>query len=273
VNFMALPFSLHRTIILAPHPDDDVIAAGGLIQRVLAMGGEVRVVFITDGENNPWPQRFTERKFFLAAGDRQTWGAMRRQEALCSLSRLGVNQSSAIFLGLPDQGISALARRGDGRLCDALIKVVTDFQPTLIISPSTFDLHADHRAIAYFAHQAAPDGAITTYVVHGDGPVARRACEVELLDYEQKRKREAIECHVSQLALSRDRFLSYARQSESFYVPEHDVVRIESTAREWLIAFRHSLRVLFGTYPSAVESGVQPAADIQDGASDVAGLL
>lgn len=270
---MVLPFSFQRTVILAPHPDDDVIAAGGLIQRVLASGGELRVIFVTDGENNPWPQRFTERKFFLAAGDRKAWGAMRRQEALCSLARLGVNNNAAIFLGFPDQGIAGLARQGENCLPDALREIVAEFQPTLIISPSAYDLHADHRAIAYFAHTAAPDAAITTYVVHGDAPASRLACQVDLLDYEQKRKREAIECHVSQLALSRDRFLSYARQSESFYAAEHDVVRVESLAREWLTAFRHSLRVLFGTYPDGGESGVQPAADIQDGAGDVPGLL
>ncbi len=263
---MDLPFSLQRTIVLAPHPDDDVIAAGGLIQRVVATGGELRVVFITDGENNPWPQRFTERKFFLAAGDRKAWGAMRRQEALCSLARLGVNSSSAMFLGFPDQGIAELARRGENTLWDALREIVNEFDPTLIVSPSTHDLHSDHRAAAYFAHRAAPDATITTYVVHGQAPTERLAGQIELVDCEQKRKREAIECHVSQLALSRERFLSYVQQSESFYVAEHDLVHVESLARGWFTAFRHSLRVLFGAYPTAGQSGVQPAADIQDSA-------
>src|SRR5713226_9182708 len=265
---MALPFSVHRTIILAPHPDDDVIAAGGLIQRVLAAGGDLRVIFITDGENNPWPQRFTERKFFLASGDRVAWGAMRRREALCSLARLGVDERSAIFLAFPDQGMAKLARRGDLRLPDALRTIVAEFQPTLIVSPSTYALHTDHRAIAYYAHSAAPDATIVTYVVHGNGAPERLACRIELVDCEQRRKCEAIQCHVSQLALSRDRFLAYARTSESFYVAEFDLVHVESAAREWINAFRHSIRVLLGTYPSPADSGVQPAADVQDGAED-----
>ena len=264
---MVLPFSVQRIVILAPHPDDDVIAAGGLIQRALAARGDVHVVFITDGENNPWPQRFTERKFFLEAGDRAKWGAMRRREALCSLSRLGVGECSATFLAFPDQGVARLARRRDTRLRDALGAIVEKIQPTLIVSPSSFDLHADHRAIAYFAHTAAPDATIATYVVHGQGPSERLACRIELDEYERQRKREAIECHVSQLALSRDRFLSYARQTESFYTAEYDLVRVESAAREWATSFVHSMRVLFGMYPAAeTESGVQPAADVQDGA-------
>ena len=72
---LALPFSTQRAVILAPHPDDDVIDAGGLMQRVLATGGEVRVVFVTDGENNPWPQRYLERKLFVTAKDRATRSA------------------------------------------------------------------------------------------------------------------------------------------------------------------------------------------------------
>ena len=269
---MALPFSVQRTVVVAPHPDDDVIAAGGLIQRVLAAGGDLRIVFVTDGENNPWPQRFTERKFFLAAGDRGAWGAMRRREALCSLARLGVGESAAIFLAFPDQGIAGLARRGDTRLRDAFRAIVADFQPTLLVSPSTFDLHADHRAIAYYTHSAAQDAAIATYVVHGHGPTERLSCRMELAGSEQKRKREAIACHVSQLALSRDRFLSHAGAFESFYRAEFDAVRVESAAREWITALRHSMHVLFGRYPT-VDSGVQPAADVQDSPGDVPGLL
>lgn len=238
----------------------------------MAARGDVHVIFITDGENNPWPQRFIERKFFLEAGDRANWGAMRRREALCSLARLGVGERSATFLAFPDQHIAKLARSRDTRLRDALRSVVEKVQPTLIVSPSSFDMHSDHRAIAYFAHKAAPDAAIATYVVHGAGPSKRLACQIELTEIEQRRKREAIECHISQLTLSRERFLSYARQTESFYAPEHDVVRVDSAAREWMTACRHSMRVLFGVYPP-VDSGVQPAADVQDGAGDVPGLL
>ena len=49
---------LEKTLIIAPHPDDESIAAAGLMQRALAAGGDVRVLFVTDGDNNPWPLRF-----------------------------------------------------------------------------------------------------------------------------------------------------------------------------------------------------------------------
>ena len=258
MNSPILLSTAHRAIILAPHPDDDVIGAGGLIQRLLAARSELHVVFITDGENNPWPQRFMERKLFIEAGDRQKWGEMRRREAICSLARLGIGESSCTFLAFPDSGMARLARRHDTSLVDALRALFAKIEPTLIVSPSSFDLHSDHRAIAYFAHAAAgANTPVATYVVHGAGPKERLALSIELTESEKKRKHEAIECHVSQLTLSRERFLSYARPTESFFTSEFDVVRVDSAIHEWWTAFRHSIRVLFGIYP-AVDSGHTP---------------
>jgi LmbE family N-acetylglucosaminyl deacetylase len=155
---------------------------------------------------------------------------------------------------------------------DALRAVIDDFQPTLIVSPSSRDLHADHRALAWFLHRAAGETPIVTYIVHGDPDAERMAVRLALTPREQLWKRQAIECHKSQLLLSRDRFLSYARPVESFYAAEHDAVGVDTRLEEWMRALRHAGRVLFGTY-DAGDSGVQPAADVQDGAGDVAGLL
>ena len=37
-------------LVIAPHPDDETLGAGGLIERVRAKGGTVRVVLITAGD-------------------------------------------------------------------------------------------------------------------------------------------------------------------------------------------------------------------------------
>ena len=42
-----------RLMVFSPHPDDESLGAGGLIQRVLAAGGKVRVVFMTNGDGFP----------------------------------------------------------------------------------------------------------------------------------------------------------------------------------------------------------------------------
>nr|MBP6330775.1 PIG-L family deacetylase [Dokdonella sp.] len=41
-----------RVLVLAPHPDDEVLATGGLIQQALAAGAALRVIVATDGDNN-----------------------------------------------------------------------------------------------------------------------------------------------------------------------------------------------------------------------------
>ena len=67
-----------------------------------------------------------------------------------------------------------------------------------------------------------------------------------LTEDELRKKREAIECHRTQLHLSRERFLAYARPREEFFEPEFDLVCVESRAKVRLGALRHSCRVMFG---------------------------
>jgi len=249
-----------RVLLIAPHPDDEVIAAGGLIQRA----GELRVVFITSGENNPWPQRAMRRTWRITDADRAEWAAMRRREALASLAVLGAPADCASFLDFPDGRIAALARRGDASLRDALRAHVDDFQPSLVVAPSMQDFHSDHRAVSWYAHQAAGRG-IVTYVVHGDGAPRRLRFTIALTDEERARKRRAIECHVSQLLLGRRRFLSYAHGPEEFFAPELDLAYTESRVH----TIRHACFALFGARSARKEA----AADVEDRAGDVPGVL
>src|SRR5207249_3833424 len=43
-----------RVLVLAPHPDDEALACGGLVQRALKMRLPVRIVFLTYGDSNEW---------------------------------------------------------------------------------------------------------------------------------------------------------------------------------------------------------------------------
>src|SRR5262249_32238033 len=163
----------------------EVIGAGGLIQRA----GDVRVVFITAGESNSWPQRVMQRKWLITDADRAAWGAMRRREAAASLEVLGAPADASIFLDFPDQQSARLARQGDQRLTDVLAGVIRDYQPSLIVSASAQDFHADHRAVAWFTHHAvrgigdnAPE--IVTYVVHGEGAPHRLHFSLQLNERE-----------------------------------------------------------------------------------------
>ncbi|MEI6121822.1 MAG: PIG-L family deacetylase, partial [Opitutae bacterium] len=67
-----------RILILAPHPDDECLGTGGLIQQALAKGAKIKVIFITNGDNNPWPQRYLEKRWFIGPEERKRWGDRRK---------------------------------------------------------------------------------------------------------------------------------------------------------------------------------------------------
>src|SRR5215475_693274 len=97
-----------RLMVFAPHPDDEALGCGIMLQRARAASAATRVVYVTDGENNPWPQRFLERKWRLDSHDRKRWGQLRRAECLAALRVLGHDPASACFLTMPDQGLTGL---------------------------------------------------------------------------------------------------------------------------------------------------------------------
>src|SRR2546430_3755034 len=100
--------SKSRLMLIAPHPDDEALACSVILQRAVRAGAAVHVLYATDGEDNPWPQRVVERRWRLKAADRKRWGKLRRVEALAALGTLGVRPADARFLGLPDQRLTDL---------------------------------------------------------------------------------------------------------------------------------------------------------------------
>src|SRR6185369_1868960 len=76
--------SSSRLLVFAPHPDDESLGTGILLQQAVAAGAAICVVYLSDGENNPWPQRALSRRWRLNATDRQRWAKLRRREAIAA---------------------------------------------------------------------------------------------------------------------------------------------------------------------------------------------
>ncbi|MGA3170823.1 MAG: PIG-L family deacetylase [Chthoniobacteraceae bacterium] len=214
--------SKDRLLILAPHPDDESLATGGLIQRAAAAGAKVRVLFATDGDNNPWPQRFLERKLRISIADRARWGRRRRKEALTALELLGLPKGSARFLGLPDQGITNLLMRAEEGVLFTLWAELKEWEPTIFAMPSATDAHPDHSALFVMIHLALMrlerPPRLVRFVIHPPRRQSERGkLTLRLTESETARKRTAILAHESQMALSRKRFAGYAKEQELFY--------------------------------------------------------
>ena len=178
-----------RLLVIAPHPDDDVLGAGGLIRRVVKAGGSVRVVWTTSGDGFPEGVETSEgispRVAHLTPRDYETYGRLREQEARAALGSLGVGARSLTFLGFPDEGLcemastylSAKARafkspytgRISPPLTEQMIRgvryrgvdirreleqVVVSFGPTLVVAPHPEDQHPDHCSTHIFLKEA-----------------------------------------------------------------------------------------------------------------------
>jgi LmbE family N-acetylglucosaminyl deacetylase len=169
-----------RLLVIAPHPDDETLGAGGLIQRVLAKHGTVRVALVTAGDGNVGG-------VVLETGLRQpppanfvAYGERRVAEAHAALHTLGVAADDLDVLGFPDGTLMPLLSRNwlrarpvhsvttgaadppytfaiepdiayDGAdLRDELARVLREVRPTLIAIPDPLDRHPDHRASGVF---------------------------------------------------------------------------------------------------------------------------
>jgi LmbE family N-acetylglucosaminyl deacetylase len=168
-------------LVVAPHPDDETLGAGGLIQRVLARGGRVRVVALTAGDG------YREALARLVPGrppgpsDFLHYGSKRIDELEAALEVLGDGRIRLEVLGFPDGGLQALLVDRSGRslplrsattatesppypdaadrtlsyrgedLRRALSRILADERPTLVVIPDPADRHPDHSAGASFA--------------------------------------------------------------------------------------------------------------------------
>lgn len=228
---MEFPSNSDRVLIFSPHPDDDVLAAGGLLQHIVIKQSAVRIVFLTDGDNNPWPQRVVEHRWHINESDRRRWGLKRRQEALAGLGQLGIGIEHAVFLGLPDQGLTSLLLKQDEGTVKKIAAEITCWNPNVIIAPAAFDLHPDHSAFAVLLKLAMrsagvggqPPIRLLHYSIHSDLPHPGKRLSVSLSSQQIAVKKAALMKHDSQMRLSRKRFLNYVRDQEYFYLePVHE---------------------------------------------------
>lgn len=121
-----------RIVVLAAHPDDEVLGVGGLLRQLTADGHVIVAVWATDGESShPGSTVFSAAEL----------ASLRRAESATALARLGVDLADAIHLGLPDSGLRSRAEE----LNDHLREIVTPHD--VVLAPWRYDGHPDHEAV------------------------------------------------------------------------------------------------------------------------------
>lgn len=209
-----------RLLVVAPHPDDETLGCGVLLQHVLAAGGEVCVLLMTDGDNNPWPQRYLERRLLIGDAARRRWGAKRRDEVLHALDRLGVSHAVLYPLGWGDMQITRRLREDPAGSIAAIRAVIEAFRPSLVCGPALRDSHPDHGAAHVLCRLALagmePAPVLLAYPVHGDADASVYSISVEATPEQRQRKLLAIAEHRTQMALSGRRMRGLADSPERY---------------------------------------------------------
>ncbi len=131
------------TTVVVPHPDDEVLMFGGLIQLQRRRGVEVFVIAVTDGDA-AYP-----------GVDADRLGTIRRGEHERALAKLGVGRGAVHRLGLQD---GAVADRDD-EIVDAIVELDTP----LVVAPWAHDHHCDHEASGRAARAASGRTGASVY--------------------------------------------------------------------------------------------------------------
>lgn len=209
-----------RLLVIAPHPDDETIGCGLLIQQVLAAGGVVRLLLLTDGDNNPWPQRFIERRLRIDGAARKRWGVRRRAEVMQAIAQLGVPASALHPLGWSDMGITNRLRDDAFGSIATIRAQLQEFQPSVICCPALDDRHPDHGAAHVLCRLALsemnPEPMLLAYPVHGEANRELYPILVEAVADQQQRKSQAMNEHQTQMVLSSRRMRRLALSPERY---------------------------------------------------------
>jgi LmbE family N-acetylglucosaminyl deacetylase len=171
-----------RALVISPHPDDGALAAGGLMRRIIQLGGSVQVVQMTGGDAFPKGMVTLNPRRGPSPASYRWYGSLREREAIRALHRLGVGRSHIRLLGYPDEGLCLLAGAPVDRLfvspytarespplsqqlipgamyrqqdlVHELSELIVALRPTLVVLPHCGDQHPDHCATHLLVHQA-----------------------------------------------------------------------------------------------------------------------
>lgn len=121
-------------LVVAAHPDDEVLGCGGTIARHAALGREVHVLFVADGE--------TSRN----AGEAETEElvAARRGAAEKACRMLGARPP--LFVNLPDQRLDSIPLL---EITQAIERQALPLAPRFVYTHHIGDLNLDHRLVAH----------------------------------------------------------------------------------------------------------------------------
>ena len=189
-----------RVLVISPHPDDEALCCGGMIQAAVAVGAEVWILHLTSGDGFELDAVAVERTLRPRGAPLLNLGQIRMEEARVAAEILGVAAERVWFLGFPDRGLRPIYRsywstsyrspftgrsavpyaaaRSPGlpftgqNLVAEVRSVFDEIDPTVVLAPTPRDVHPDHQAAGEIVLQLLLErGQLDLgrwWIVHGD---------------------------------------------------------------------------------------------------------
>lgn len=115
-----------RILVVAPHPDDETLGAGGTIAKFVDQGHEVKVLVVS----GHLPPLYSREDYELTV-----------REAKQAFSVLGVAESR--FLEIP---ATLVGQQPIGSLNERIAGMIKEYEPKIVLCPFP-DRHVDHRVV------------------------------------------------------------------------------------------------------------------------------
>ncbi|TFD32521.1 methyltransferase domain-containing protein [Cryobacterium sp. TMT1-62] len=187
---------LRRLVVVASHPDDETLGAGGLIARAGGAGVPVTVVVLTNGEASH-PRSRTHDPGRLAE--------LRRVEVTAAVTALAPT-ALVRLVELPD---GSLAERPEEASRAISVELGAGGPGTWLVAPWSLDGHPDHAAAAEAARHAARGRGVSLFEypiwawhwstpgdpIWSDGVLRT----LDLAPEDRRRKSRAMALHISQV--------------------------------------------------------------------------
>lgn len=116
-----------KILIIAPHPDDEVLGCGGTINKYAQAGDQVFLCLITKAYTPDWSEKFINN---------------RKKEIAKANKVLGIKKT--FLLDLPTVKLDTLAQK---ELNHKIGDVVSAVKPDILYLPFGGDLNRDHRLV------------------------------------------------------------------------------------------------------------------------------
>ncbi len=134
-NLQSITANSRNILVVAPHPDDDVIGMGGTMALLAREGYAVFSLYVTNGSSLLFPKAMIP--------------PVRRQEALDALKV--VKARGAILLNHISRQLKG---RGRERIVSEIKEVLTLLKPGTVYIPGPFERHKTHRIVSELSVKA-----------------------------------------------------------------------------------------------------------------------